>query len=81
MMAAPSTVRTDPALAKLFNLVGRERAEPLIEETLKRAGLRALVTPDDRYRFACELMTKGGIYEAIGRAIKIQAILHGAREP
>jgi hypothetical protein len=69
----------DPALRKLVNMLGAQ-ARPLIAETLREAGLTDLITPDDRYRFACALMKRGGIYEAIGRAIKIQAILHGAAE-
>jgi hypothetical protein len=71
----------DPALIKLVNLMGRERAAPLIAETMRRAGLTSITTPDDRLRFASALMANGGLYEAIGRAIKIQAILQGASEP
>jgi hypothetical protein len=79
MVAAPTAPR-DPALQKLFNMMGRDRAGPIIAETMRRAGLRSLDSPDDRYRFACELMQRGGVFEAMGRAIKIQAILHGAKE-
>jgi hypothetical protein len=46
---------------------------------MRRASLTALQTPDDRFRFGCALMQSGGIFIAIGRAIKIQAILHGAK--
>jgi len=70
----------DPALKKLVNVMGRDRAATVVADTMRRAGLTSLSTPDDRYRFACALMTRGGICEAIGRAIKIQAILHGAKE-
>jgi hypothetical protein len=70
----------DPALIKIVNVMGRERAQPVIDDTMRRAGLRSLATADDRYRFACALMTQGGVCEAIGRAIKIQAILGGAKE-
>jgi hypothetical protein len=72
--------RPDPSLTKLTNIMGPARAKVLVAETLRQAGLTAIETPDDRYRFACALMLNGGICEAIGRAIKIQAILHGARE-
>ena len=68
------------AAQKLINVLGEERAKKVIEETMKRSGLRSLETPDERYRFACELMTQGGVLEAVGRAMKIQAILHGAKE-
>jgi hypothetical protein len=80
MSAVPQTDTRDPALIKLVNVMGRERAQPVIADTLRRAGLTSLATADDRYRFACALMDQGGICEAIGRAIKIQAILGGAKE-
>lgn len=70
----------DPALQKLRNVLGAEKAAVVIAATLERAGLDGLHTPDDRFKFGCALMTRGGILEAIGRAIKIQAILHGASE-
>ena len=78
--AAGSSIGNDPALVKLVNVMGRDRAATVIAETMRRAGLASVATPDDRYRFACALMARGGICEAIGRAIKIQAILHGAKE-
>ena len=77
--AVRPALQKDPALIKLVNMMGAERAAEVYAETMRRAGLASLVTADDRYRFACELMTRGGICEAIGRAIKIQAILHGAK--
>lgn len=74
------TEATEHAVQKLVNVLGSERANRTIADTMRRAGLRSLDTPDERYRFACELMTQGGILEAVGRAMKIQAILHGAKE-
>jgi len=70
----------DPALQKLINTLGPERGQAIYSEILLKIGRTSLASPDDRYRFACELMTRGGLLEAIGRAIKIQAILYGARE-
>jgi hypothetical protein len=69
-----------PALSKIVNVMGRARAETVIRETMRRAGLDSIDTPDDRYRFACALMAQGGLCEVIGRSMKIQAILHGAKE-
>jgi hypothetical protein len=71
----------DPAISKVLSVMGRERGMQVVEDAMHRAQLRSLRTPDDRYAFASALMTRGGVYEAIGRAIKIQAILHGAKEP
>jgi hypothetical protein len=69
-----------PSVEKLVNVLGQERAVQLVSETMSRAGVISLDTPTERYRFACDLMKQGGLLEAIGRALKIQAILHGAKE-
>jgi hypothetical protein len=70
----------DPAVSKVINLMGRERGMAIVDDVMRHANLRELSTPDDRYAFACVLMKRGGIFEVVGRAIKIQAILHGASE-
>jgi hypothetical protein len=70
----------DPALQKILNLLGPEKGQAVIDEVLRKIGCTTLSSPDDRYRFACELMTRGGVLEAVGRSIKIQAIFHGAKE-
>jgi len=66
------------ALQKVFNVLGAERGRTVVEQTLKELGVRELRTPDDRLRFGNELIKHGGLLESVGRAIKIQAILHGA---
>ena len=52
--------------------------------SLRRSGSRDLRVDADAdgrlYRFAVTLMKRGGVMEAIGRSIKIQALLMGARE-
>ena len=79
-MAEPrSPPAIDPALAKLLNVMGPDRSRATIETVMRRASLTSLQTPDDRFRFGCALMESGGLFVAIGRAIKIQAILHGAK--
>jgi hypothetical protein len=79
MTAAIPDAFVDPAISKVLTVMGRERGMAVVEETMRQAGLAAMRTPDDRYAFACALMVRGGIFEAVGRAIKIQAILHGAK--
>lgn len=78
-MMAVATPPLAPALQKLVNVFGQQRADAIIAEVKAKAGIVTLESPDDRYRFAIELMERGGVLEAIGRAIKIQAILHGAK--
>ena len=61
--------------------MGTSAADALIEQTKKSIGVTSLDEPNELARFADELMKSGGIIEAVGRAIKIQAILGGARPP
>jgi hypothetical protein len=70
----------DPSLRKLVHMMGAARAETVIAETLGKIGRPALETAQDRYRFGVELMRHGGVLGAIGRSIKIQALLLGAEE-
>lgn len=77
-MSASAAV--DAALRKLVNVLGAERAAEIERQTLARIGLAVLRTPDDRYRFASDLMQQGGVLASIGRAMRIQAVLHGATE-
>jgi hypothetical protein len=65
---------------KLVNVLGPEEAEIVVRETLRRIGLAELLTPDDCYRFAVELVKQGGMLAIVGHAIRTQAFLHGARE-
>jgi hypothetical protein len=71
----------DPAISKLYSVLGEEKAGALVAQLLRELGLSSIATADDRLRLGNALITRGGVLEAIGRAIKIQAILHGAAEP
>ena len=68
------------ALQKLVHVLGRSRAEALTQETLRKIGRPNLADPESRLLFGHALTHHGGVIEAIGRAIKIQAILQGAEE-
>lgn len=71
----------DPVLKKLSYIMGPVEAPKFINSTCRSLGLQSLTGPQDRLLFASALIQRGGLLEAIGRAIKIQAILHGASEP
>jgi hypothetical protein len=79
-MSAAIDISTDASLNKLVRMLGPERASALVRDTLRELGLRDISSPDDRLRFGVHLMKKGGLLEAIGRAIKVQAILLGATD-
>jgi hypothetical protein len=70
----------DPALTKLINMLGREKAEQLAMEIAAELGIRGVMSPTDRLRFGDALVKRGGVLEAIGRSIKVQALLQGAQQ-
>jgi hypothetical protein len=69
------------ARSKLLGVLGKERGELVIADTMRAAGISSLETPGERYRFGVELTKQRGLLEAIGRAIMVQAILQGANAP
>ena len=68
----------NPAALKIYNVLGRDRGQRLLDELLRELGVPDATTPNDRVRLGNLLIQRGGVLESIGRAIKIQAILHGA---
>ena len=75
-----SALLSDPSINKLVRIYGAERTETLVRDTLHEIGLAEIRSADDRMAFGRALIKKGGLLEAIGRAIRVQALLHGARE-
>jgi hypothetical protein len=63
---------------KLAKVLGAERADALIHEMCAETGIASLESPNDRYRFAEALIAREGVYEAVGRAIRVAALLQGA---
>lgn len=76
--AGVTPVNEDPVLVKLKNVLGADKADALVDEVLAEMGLVTLGTADDRYAFGEALVKRGGLLEAIGRSIKVKALLHGA---
>jgi hypothetical protein len=68
----------DSVFQKLQNVLGPERARKFHTDTLAELGLEELRSANDRLRFGHALLRHGGVMEAIGRSIKIQALLQGA---
>jgi hypothetical protein len=67
------------AREKLTTALGPTRGVVVYEETLRAINGEEPLGAEDLYRFALALMQKKGLLEAVGRAIKIQAILMGAK--
>jgi hypothetical protein len=66
---------------RMSNSLGADRARSCIAETFAATGLRQLRTPDEVVVFASSLMQRGGFYEVMGGALRVQAILRGAKDP
>ena len=63
---------------RLVKVFGAERGGKVFEEVLGKLGLAELADPDDEMRFADELIG-GGLMEAIGRSLRVRALLRGAK--
>ena len=69
----------DAVFTKLENVFGKAKAQELVAEVCAERGISSLEKPNQRLAFGDALVARGGLLEMIGRAIKVQAILHGAR--
>lgn len=70
----------DPTFVKLVNVLGPAKAQALFVAVLEEIGRDSIETPDDRLAFGQALVRRGGVVEAIGRAVRVQAFLMGAKE-
>ncbi|MCB9584594.1 MAG: hypothetical protein H6718_04320 [Polyangiaceae bacterium] len=70
----------DTVTQKLAQVLGKKTALDVVAKTMSEAGLEKLDCADDQLRFANALIPRGGLYEAVGRALKIQAILNGGHD-
>jgi hypothetical protein len=67
------------AVTRLTRAMGHARGTQCAHEALTQLGLAELTTPSDLLDFANCLLQKGGLVEVVGTALKIAAILRGAR--
>lgn len=66
------------ALQRLTRAVGPATAPDVAREALESLGLQELQSASDLLGFAEQLIAKGGVFEAVGRGLKISALLRGA---
>lgn len=78
MPARSTKAPWDRAVDKITNMMGPSKARQFIDDTMRSIHLTQVTTMDDLLQFGEALIARGGVIEAIGRSIKIQAILHGA---
>lgn len=70
----------DEAVARLEKYLGESDAAVVVLQALTLARLKIPTTPDELHLFACLLIEDpyGGAVEAVGRALKVKALLMGA---
>jgi hypothetical protein len=67
-------------LERLVKALGERRAAEVFGEALDRFGDGNIETPQDMLDFAEILIRSGGLVQAVGRSLKVQALLRGAEE-
>lgn len=80
MISTDPDAMTTGVIQRLTKALGPSVAGQLAKDGLMRLGLNELRTPDELLGFANYLLTHGGVIESVGRALKVTAILRGARE-
>lgn len=69
------------ALEKVGRILGPHRARTLLQAFLARAEKLALATTDDLHAFGEALGAYGGIEQAVGALLMVQAVLIETAEP
>lgn len=77
---AGSNEMTLLAVGRLRRAVGEAAGERCADEVLRKLGRRQLDSADDLFDFASCLLEQGGATYMVGNALKVCAILRGARE-
>jgi hypothetical protein len=65
---------------RLVKALGGKRAAEIMREGIAELGGRTLETPQDMMDFADVLVRSTGLIQAVGRSIKVMALLRGASE-
>jgi hypothetical protein len=69
----------DDATQTLSRVLGAERGAEAVAKAKNASGIATVESPTDLLLFAEALIKEGGFTEVVGRALKVQALLRGAR--
>ncbi len=65
-------------LQRLTRAMGPVNGPEIIREACAELGIEQVASPTQLRAFAEHLIRRGGIFEAVGRGLKVSAILRGA---
>ncbi len=77
-MADGPDVVDDEIRQRIVRLLGDDAGVALMAQVMAEAHVPDLASPESRSSFAAALIAKGGVLEALGRSIRVQALLQGA---
>jgi hypothetical protein len=80
VMLVPRGALAPTVYDRLVKALGERRASEVFGEGVTRFGDRLVDTPQDMHDFAEILIRMGGLIQAVGRSLKVQALLRGAVE-
>lgn len=80
LMLAAMNPLTESTFARIIKALGRDKALRCGQAALSHLGIRQLVTAQDLLGFSNYLIQQGGVVEAVGRALKVSALLRGATD-
>ncbi|HVE83037.1 MAG TPA: hypothetical protein VND93_09335 [Myxococcales bacterium] len=67
------------AKQQLSRVLGPEKAEEIMAKALRISGLTAITSASQLLLFADAMVQDGGFVEVVGRGLKVEALLRGAR--
>ena len=67
------------AMQRLIRAAGPAAGPEAAREALTTLGIAELSSASDLLGFAEQLIAKGGVFEAVGRGLKVSALLRGAK--
>lgn len=67
------------AKQQLTRVLGSDQAQLILTKAYKMSGVKAVTTAAELLSFADALVAQGGFIEVVGRGLKVEALLRGAR--
>jgi hypothetical protein len=67
------------AKQQLTRVLGSDQAQVILTKAYKMSGVKAVTNAAELLSFADALVAQGGFIEVVGRGLKVEALLRGAR--